>query len=216
MNKLIISIGIAFFLILFSCKNQSSESSEGYLNLNIPKDIPTYKNGKPRSFYSNKALVETKLGLNSLENGFDSICLRFWYGYSNLDRGQLLILKNIGGKWSGQLINFQYHFNKGGDSISNISKDVQDIRPKSGWGFIVSKLKDLAIADLPDDINIQGYQRVADGNTLIIETSTKTNYRIFSYKEPSIAARTCGEAGRIVEWLNLMKEQFDYKQLQEM
>lgn len=207
---------LPFFVCLISCKSQVEESTEGYLNLNVPKDIPFYKDGTPRTFYTNKPLVEKKLGFHSLERGFDSICLRFWYGYGNLDRGQVLVLKNVKNEWFGQLINFQYHFIEKGDSIVSISKDVQNIRPKSGWGFIINKMNDLAIVDLPDDFKIQGYERVADGNTLIIETSTKTKYRIFSYKEPSIAAKTSSEARRIIEWLKLISEQFDYKQFQKM
>src|ERR1700743_326157 len=72
------------------------------------RQIPRLKNGKPPSYYLNKQRGEHLMGLQSLENGFDSMQLRFWYGYARTDSSQLVVITRKNQQWSAHLFTFMY------------------------------------------------------------------------------------------------------------
>lgn len=101
-------LAVVFFTIfelLLACKHQNRYGSitndKHSIADTLVKDIPLDKKGRPRSYYRNKGGVENKLGLQSLENGFDSLQIRIWYGYAFNDTSQLAIFKNSNGNWKG-------------------------------------------------------------------------------------------------------------------
>lgn len=223
MKKQLLSIVIVlhFLGILFSCSAQTNNSNKVTTISNqtsdtVIKDIPLDKAGRPRSYYRNKEGVEEKLGLTTLERGFDSLQIRLWYGYAFNDSSQLVVLKNINGNWNGELYTLVYHFNEKGDSIKAISKEVVNRKPKSGWETLTKKLFDFNILTLPDYHTIPEYDQVADGDAVIVEVSSKKRYKIYSYQEPHMFQDKHWQARNMEQILELIEDEFSFKRLRKL
>ncbi len=211
-----------FFETLISCNAQphynhkySTERNQTFDTV-IKKDIPLDKKGSPRSYYRNKKAVEEKLGIATLENGFDSLQIRIWYGYAFNDSSQLIILKNVTGKWSGELFSLIYMMNQEGDSIESINKVIVNGEPKSGWKYLIEKIINLNILTLPDYHTLSDYNQTADGDAVIIEVSTKNVYRIYSYQEPHMFQDKHWQAKNMEQILGLIEEEFNFKRLRKL
>ena len=219
MNKGILVIAVCIMELVVSCNGQT-ESNEFKENRKLAdtvvKDIPLNKKGRPSSYYQNKSNVENKLGLKSLENGFDSLQIRLWYGYAFKDSSQLVVLRNSNGKWTSELFTLVYHLNENGDALKSISKEIITRDPKSGWGNFIDKVLKLQITTLPDMNKIKDYPDFADGDDIIIEAAAKKYYRIYSYKEPNQVQFKIKEAKNIERILELIENEFDFKRLRKL
>jgi hypothetical protein len=158
--------------------------------------------------------VERLMGLQSLENGFDSLQLRFWYGYARTDSSQLVVIARKGQIWSAQLYTFIYVMGDSGKIIS-IKKDESSGSPKLGWKQFIQELYKLSIPTLPDKYSIKNYPEYTDGSSIIVEVATKRYYRIYSYKEPMMVQEQVQDAGKIEQALMLIEDQFEYKRLRK-
>jgi hypothetical protein len=195
--------------LLFAAYGQvDNESSR---NGGFVKDIPAYKNGTFPSYYLNKSKVEKMIGIHSIEGGFDSLQIRIWYGYSRTDSGQLAIISRNQGMWDMQFYYFRYLLDKG--KISSISRRVVSSTPKEGWTDFAASLFADSIIQLPDQMKIRDFPDYADGNSVIFEVATKNYYRIFSYTEPKLAESNFPQAGKVVDFLEVIRSQFDFRQL---
>jgi hypothetical protein len=182
----------------------------------FPRDIPTGRTGLYPTYYLNKGYVETKMSLITLENGFDSIQIRIWYSYSFKDSSQLFILKYTNNSWNAELINFIYNLDPSGKTIESINKSSKVGVPKSGWKSFINKALKLGIIDLPDKTKIINYPEVVHGDDVIVEISTKTIYRIYSYKEPRLFQGKIKEAKRMEDILVLIEKEFNFNRLRRM
>jgi hypothetical protein len=182
----------------------------------VIKEIPKDRNGNPRSYYRNKPQVEKLLGLSSIENGFDSLQIRLWYGYAFNDSSQLAVLTNSKGKWSGQFFTLVYHLSELGDSIKSITQKAEFREPKSGWTELKQKLLQLKVLSLPDYHTIPEYDQVADGDAVIVEVSSKKVYRIYSYQEPRMFQNKFWQAANMERILELIEKEFGFKPLREL
>ncbi|MBO9204666.1 MULTISPECIES: hypothetical protein [Niastella] len=213
--------GFLFIVIwgsLLACNNQNRDSGVKKDNPTadtVVKDIPLDEKGLSPSWYRNKPDVEKKMGLATLENGFDSLQIRLWYGYAFHDTSQLVILTNTKGIWQGDFYNFQYHLNKKGDSIESISKQVVTAAPRSGWPAFINKLFALHIQTLPDYHKIPEYYQGMDGDILIVEIASKKQYRTYSYQAPSVHKDQFKEARNIEDILDLVENEFGFYQVRK-
>lgn len=219
MKKRILVIAVCITELLVSCNGQTgingfNENREPVDT--VVKDIPLNKKGKPSSYYRNKNSVENKLGLKSLENGFDSLQIRLWYGYAFKDSSQLVVLKNTKGKWTSELFTLVYHLNENGDTLKSISKDMIIREPKSGWRNFIDKVLKLQVTTLPDKSKIKDYPDFVDGDDIIIEAATKKYYRIYSYKEPNHVQFKIKEAKNMEQILVLIESEFGFKRLRKL
>lgn len=180
----------------------------------VIKDIPLNKNGQPPYYYYFKSHVEQKLGLNTLEDGIDSLQIRIWYGYAFKDSGQLVVLNNQGGQWSAGFYNFAYHYDDQRAKLERIAKTVVYREPWSGWDNFSRRLFELRITTLPDMTLIENYPVIADGDGIVIEVATKNKYRIYSYHEPAIGEKErVEEAKNVNAIIKLIKNEFAFPSL---
>lgn len=220
MIKYLISILLSLcpFSLMISCETNRNKSTNYDLKNNqsrdtVVKDIPMDKNGKPRSYYKNKEVVEKIIGLESLENGFDSIQIRIWHGYAFNDTSQLIVFKKNQGNWFGEFFTLIYKYNEKGDSILSINKSVVKREPKSGWEVLMKKMLSLDILTLPDYKEIPNYLQVADGDAVIFEIATQKVYRIYSYQAPNLNKFEHQQAMKIEKVLKLIEDEFNFIQL---
>lgn len=181
----------------------------------VIKDIPKDKKGRPRSYYKNKMFVENKIGLETLENGFDSIQIRIWYGYAFKDSSQLIIIKKTQGKWFGIFYTLKYNYNEKRDSIIGIENSLISKKPKSSWEIFINNFLAIGILDLPDYKEIPNYYQGADGDAIIVEIGTQNKYRIFSYQEPNLKKAQFLQAMKMEEALELIENEFNFFRLRK-
>lgn len=206
-------IALMLYTLMISCSNQADvtrEDENKQVTAKILKDVPLNKKGQPYSYYLHKPMIENKLGLSTLENGFDSLQIRFWYSYASLDTSQLVILKYSNKKWNAELNDIIYNLNAKGDTIQSITKINKFGSPKNGWQPFADKLFAFGIDTLLDDSKVANYPDMMDGDNVIIEVSTKSKYRIYSYKEPAFVQSKIREARAVEQILELVENEFSF------
>jgi hypothetical protein len=171
---LIINIILAFNSSCQQIKTTNNDTS------NIKKDIP--KNKRTTKFHSIKEQIEHKIGINSMEDGFDEMEIRIWFANSSL-REQLIDLQKINTTWHANIYTLVYNYDSN-NALVSINKSIKQIKPKSGWNYFIDSLTKLKLLILPDMSAIKGYQLGFDGRSVTVEVATPNLYRIYSYWEP--------------------------------
>jgi hypothetical protein len=215
MKTLMVVIMSLVLLMSISGISQNHFDTLSKNSSSFEREIPQLKNGEPPSYYRNKAGVEKLIGLQSLENGFDSLEIRIWYGYARTDSGQLVILARDKKMWSAKLYMFVYELDQTGSKVQSINKRQVSASPRFGWGQFIDSLFKLSINTLPDQYKIADYPEYTDGNSAIVEVATKQIYRIYSYKEPFLAQTETIYARKIEQALSFIESQLGFKQLRE-
>jgi hypothetical protein len=188
----------------------------------VKKDIPmepTRHHGPmvPVGYYKYKINIEKKMGFATLENGFDSLYIRLWYGYSNsVDTLQLVTIQYSGGKWKARLYLLPIKVDRHTDTTIAVKQIVGDVVPRAGWQSFSSRLLAHHIMTLPDMRNIPKYPDLTGGGSSVtIEVATQRMYRIYSYTDPRLATGH-PQARDIEAILKLIREQLGLKQLRSI
>jgi hypothetical protein len=177
-----ISICLMLIYIFNSCSSQSqSQVADKLAAGSVTKDIPKDIKGNPKGFYQKKKEIEKMIGLDPLENGFDSMQIRIWYGVALKDKLQLLIMKKSDSKWSAKFYSLELNYDKNRNTLVSVSSNVESKEPISGWSNLADSLYNLNILTLPDSQSINGYGNCNDGDGVTIETATIKSYRIYNY-----------------------------------
>ncbi len=98
----------------------------------VIKDIPVNSYGKPASFYLSKLDIEPLFGFSTLENGYDSLQIRIWFGYAFKDSGQLVTLTRSNNDWNAGWYDFAYLFSEDHKAITGVDEQVLWVQPISG------------------------------------------------------------------------------------
>lgn len=171
-----------FLIFFFGCNNPKYIKSKRDEIKNFEKEIPTDKRGDYfPSYYLTKEYTK-KAGLRSLENGFDSICIRLWYIYGVGSSWQVVEIKKSSKEWLGEFILLTAAKNKKDSSIG-LQKSILFETPKSGWDVFTKELFHSNVITLPTDELITGYKTNTDGHLVIVEIATEKYYRIFNYSD---------------------------------
>ena len=178
----------------------------------VIRDIPKNKYGRPVLFYNNILKTGDKLGIGSLNNGYDSIQIRIWYNFGRTDTSQVLIIGRNATEWFEKIIKFVYINNNG--EINVLS--TESTNPNSGWINLLTMIDHSNIMKLPDQSKIAEYPDYTDGKGIIIETSTSRLYRIYHYQEPFLNQEHFSNAADIVKFLHYIKSEFDLKYVTEI
>lgn len=201
----------AFPKIFLIDKNNNFENQ---ITDTIIRDIPLNKYGKTSNFYKNKSKLENQLALPTLEEGYDSLQIRFWFDYSFIDSCQLVIIKKDKNAWSAELVSFLKKY-KSDDDITIGQKRIVSIFPKTGWQDFTSKLFQLQILTLPDERKISTYSMFTDANGIVVEISTKSEYRIYQYQGPMIVDHNIWQIKNMKSILYLLENELGFKPLRK-
>lgn len=167
-------------LLIFNSSCQQIKK-DNKIEIGVKKDIP--ENKQTSQFHLVKGNIEKKIGIKSIEKGFNGMEIRIWFANSSL-REHLVILQKTKNAYLGKLylLNFNYDST---NSLVSIDKLVEEVKPKSGWKFFIDSLFKLKLLTLPDMSSIKGYELGFDGKSITVEVATTDLYRIYSYWEPS-------------------------------
>ena len=186
--KYYLIFAITLISVFFSCKNE--ESPVRYLPPQI-KDEHEFTKTLPRSgwpgrfrhsyYFAQKFTANA--GLPVIENGVDSFHTRLWYVYNDSIIQVTDILYN---KQSWDAVFYSLKGRKNGDSTQiYISEEIHK-QPKSGWNNFIDRFLALGIKSLPQQSTLAVSEKLAmDGDFVIVEFSTSTTYRLYSYSCPN-------------------------------
>jgi len=200
---LIIILAILSFA---SCKGQTNSTHEP---VTFVDTIKSFKKEIPSNdvFYILAKDKQKQLGLDSIENGFDNLQLRIWYGFSRVRNRKLVTIINKGKKWTATVYNMQVNWN--GETETIIAKEIKQVTPKSGWTVFSKKLLDLKVVTLPPMDNISGYESGKDGKMFNVEVATKNQYRFYGYWEPQDYQNKFWQAKNMTGILDLFKTELN-------
>ena len=206
MNRTIIFFVILSFPI-FQCIGQNDLSD----NL-IEKEIPTSKDGVKDLFYTLTKQKSRQLGIQNMENGYDSLQIRIWYNYPLTNLRELVVLKYTNKKWWGVYYRMNVEWDSSNMTETIVNFDKKFIFPKNGWENLISKLFQKEITELPDMKTIDGVKDYwTDGTTYNIEIGTEKKYRFYSYHLPNKFLEF-SQARNMVDILGLIETEFNVTQ----
>jgi hypothetical protein len=78
---------VALLFAILACQSNIRDSQISVTNVDtIVKDIPKHKDGRTKIIYTRVKERTKELGLNSIENGYDSLEVRIWFNYMSRKR----------------------------------------------------------------------------------------------------------------------------------
>ncbi|MBS1564659.1 MAG: hypothetical protein JST39_09735 [Bacteroidetes bacterium] len=158
--------------------------------------------------YKIKLKRETKLHIDRLENGYDSIQVRIWYGPFQYMNRDLVIIKYSKGAWSGEHFIYTVDWQESAKEVI-ITKKRRPVAPKSGWADFTRNLFADSITTLPDMHKIPGLNDgILDGMNYYVEVATADSYRFYTYHEPSLFEQEFPQARKMMDVIRLLKQEF--------
>jgi hypothetical protein len=187
--------------------------------VNARSIIPEWTKNDSNIYFKSIQSKVKQLGLDSLENGFDSLQIRIWYDYSILPQRKLLIIKNLDSKWIGSLYTMLVPIDSINEENTILNKPetikldkIDDVKPKNGWADFVNSILDLGIISLPDMEKLPGIKDTwEDGVNYSVEISVKGNYRFYNYHLPEKFQNKYWQARNMIAILDLVDKEFGIK-----
>jgi len=191
--------------------NSSDSFRRDYIRINTRYEDSANK--------TDKRILDSSLKLSSLENGFDSIQIRIWYGCPQCKEDMFVILKNEDKSWSAQISKLK---------ITSLDSNCPDFRfcysyyyknktqlkkPRSGWKSFIDSLFNLKILSMED----QGWPpNFFPGHTdvggMFVELATKNTYRQYKYIDPRTwkgSDPNYWKAENVIKIMRLLNKEFD-------
>lgn len=200
------------FLLICSCKAQvksdtPKQSEESGHPFSFVLEYPITAKGAPSNLYKIIQNESSALKLDSLQGGYDSLQIRFWFENTSDSLSRIIVIKKREGKYDASLIS--YSFREDGTLSQVISKELS---PKSGFQTLMNSLADLKILTLPHMSNIPGFNVAwADGELYSVEVATKNQYRFYYYWCPEMLEAKYWQAGNMKKILEMLNSEFNLK-----
>jgi hypothetical protein len=208
-----IAINLHFLLlnaIFFGCQSRPVEPS-------FVRDIPKQKY-EASTLLAGVRATKDSLGLDNLEDGYDSLQIRMWFTYSLSDSEQVLTIKRNNAHWYGNFCLASYGLTPMGDSISRYT--IHFFKPilRRDWGDIVDTLIKFNIMTLPDErqvisldsINSQSKPR---SGSVIIEIADQYKYKLYFYVLPVDFKEQLKEAADVCHMVEFLSNRLGIKYL---
>jgi hypothetical protein len=195
------------FMLAFCNNKNPKEDRLGGKALSIDtikKEISMLRDGGLSPYYYETRKVSSAIGLNSIEEGFDSLQIRIWY--PSLINTKVVTISKLEGGWEAFVYNYRYDVQNGVDTIVGNPRKI--LTPISGWSKFINDLLELGVTTLPDFQKIPGYGGFgADGITFSIEVADTDKYRFYSYHQP-LDKQKFDEAKKLVQIITLLNREF--------
>lgn len=147
------------------------------------REIPVWRGGEPDLFYQIAQQKARQLGIDTLQNGYDSLQIRVWYDPALRTARRLLVLKRTDAVWSATLYTMTVDWDGVAETVKTTT--VKTLDPKQGWESFLGQLFALQILTLPNMRDIPGLQDgFTDGVNYNVEVATKDHYRFYGYHLP--------------------------------
>jgi len=209
-HQIIVIILASLSVIYFqSCNNDANNAKDTTLpehkkQTSVVQDIPLNK--QDSSYKNLKKDIENKLGIGSIEDGFDSLQIRIWtIGYKSFDEN-LIMISNTKGIWSAKILLINFKYDKSNTLVA-IDKQITNNEPKSSWNTFVDSLIKYDILTLPDYTTLPNYSVMADSKGTTVEIATKDRYRIYSYPDVDLHISKSPEAYKIHQILKFLSKE---------
>ena len=203
---------ITTLFLLTSCTRQKEKNSTLKTS-----EIQWTKNDSDIFYISTQDKVK-QLGLDSLQNGSDSLQIRIWYGYSTDITRKLLVINKTNLFWTASLYTMTVIDRIGTDLKEMNSPEkirlekTENLQPKNGWDRFINKILSLQIISLPDMYSIPGMKvGVEDGVTYSIEVAMRHKYRFYSYSNPDEIKEEYWQAKNMVDIIDLLETELEVR-----
>lgn len=207
--------------LIISCKQHIIDPSEEY---NLHKGDVSIKYlpcNEDDLYYTSSKIksLNADLNLYPIENGFDSVQLRIWFGYyrSFSDSAfHLLIFKKFKKQdWTATLVDFSYPVEGGFPDIDTMPKiKSKSIEFRSGIFSFFDKSKSLILENggIAGSCIKEPEDRVSF-NYVIIELAGERHYYLANFPSPSDIKSECGnrEKKLLIEFLTFLKKEYNFK-----
>jgi hypothetical protein len=206
--KLLRNFTLVIILITGCNENNSNVGSQHKLNDNIEKDIPSWYNDKYQQEWRN--LINAKLGLINLQEGFDSLQIRIFIECSF--KPSNLIKIDIS-KVSNKVTLFSYlSYIDSETGFKIINVDSKELVPNSNWNLFIAKLFNTGILELPDQesLSLKNFEMPTDSDGITIELATKNYYRLYRYHSVGLNLDK-EEAAKLLLALRLLEQELRFE-----
>jgi hypothetical protein len=184
-NNIIFTICIA--ILACNAENRGQAVTQKPVNpdtVQVTRTMYDDSLGITDSYYASIRQQERWLGLDRLDNGYDSMQIRIWGTHARIPGMRLLILKCASGKWEGDLLVIESNPDTSSGKQA-IIKEQKSITPKSGWNSLIEKLSALQITSLPHMLELPGLTSdFVDGPEYGVEIAVRNAYRFYWYWSP--------------------------------
>ena len=167
--------------IFFGCQSRPIEPR-------FVRDIPKHKY-EALTLLQGVRATKDSLGLDDLENGYDSLQIRMWFTYPMSDSEQVLSIKRNNGHWYGNFCLASYRLTQKGDSISRYT--IHFFKPilRSDWSEIVDSLVKFNIMTMRDEEEVIGLDTINSKSnrgcgSVIVEIASRYKYKLYFYAAP--------------------------------
>ena len=202
--KMRLIITILFLTTFLTTSGQTSTDTTKFKS-----EIPTWGEGRPDLFFSLAQQKRQQLSIQDLQNGFDSLQIRFWYDYSLFTQRDLLIISRANSTWTALIYNLMVDWDAYTLTEKVKTKKYKSAIPKNGWDNFIARLLELEVMTLPNMHDIPGLQDGwTDGITYNVEIATKSMYRFYGYHLPDKFKDKYKEAKNMVDILKLIEIEF--------
>jgi hypothetical protein len=224
MTKQTLIITTLLFLF-YSCdtkQNTKQQENKNILTNNTTDSIPESDLRRAQKFYDHILIKNSKqakqINLNSINYHFDSLQIRLWNIAGLFPNNELYLITKTNSIWSGTYYDLQADKNYiTGSGSGELLKGPlpleihksKSIKPKLGWAKFIDSLISLNIMTLPDMSEVPNMKvEWTHSSNIIIEVSTKDNYRFYRYSSPNQFAARFWQARKVLGIESLFYTEF--------
>jgi len=160
-------------------------------------------------------LICDSLQLAHLENGFDSLQIRFWFRYVGQLNQQLISISYAKKEWKATYCEFTPILDDK-DSLVSFQKKIMGIKPRHSFNMIIDSLDHLGIWSIEDRSKIVNYPDVHNTDQVTIEISSMKMYRLFQHSDLEEVSKKLTNVAMVRRMVQLLLSEFNIKLIRSM
>jgi hypothetical protein len=204
---------LLFIILFYSCKHQS--------RYNFYKPGSKISDSFKRDFGDNGELTVATFkwdinapgsALDSLENGYPTLQMRFWFpdGVDN-HRQLIFVIKQDKEKRVGQLHDIHYIMDSTGYILKDRKQVIKKLEPTCGWDNLLDTLFSLNVMTLKNQYFNGTTESFAP--TIFVEISNRQHYRLYLIEAP--LSRKDEDSENMVAIMDLLERQFGFSRVKK-
>jgi hypothetical protein len=204
-------------LYIFSCESNNSaeriSTKPEQATDSVIKEIPKDEKGRYIFLFQECQDIATKMKLESLENGFDSLRIRLWFFAGMNSNTEVLDFRVAAGKTIGEILTWSDKY-RTQENKHLIDTSRRTAIPISGWSKYIYDISNLGIQTLPDVSSIPELANGGGDRYLIcVEIAKNKYYRFYHYYDPESNPNGISQVTNFERIVKLTEDQFDFKRV---